>query len=49
VYADAFSLGPVWLIFRRDASSRVIAFGISGERMWDLPFARQPEPAGTRR
>jgi hypothetical protein len=49
VYADAFSMGTVWVIFRRDASQRIIGFSISGERLWDLPFTRKPEPARTAR
>jgi hypothetical protein len=40
------ALGTVtWVIFRRDASGRVVALSISQDRMWDLPFTRQPEPA----
>ena len=46
VWADAFALGNVWIVFRRDASGRVAGFSISGDRMWDLPFTRQPTPSG---
>jgi len=45
VYADAFSGALGWVIFRRNASGRVVALSISQPRMWDLPFTRQPEPA----
>jgi hypothetical protein len=29
--------------FRRDASNRISSFSVSGNRMWDLPFIRQPD------
>ncbi|MGH9627480.1 MAG: hypothetical protein ACRD7E_03840 [Bryobacteraceae bacterium] len=45
VYADAFSMGTVWVTFRRDASRRVFSLSVSGERMWDLPFIRQSDLA----
>lgn len=48
VYADAFSTNFGWVIFRRDASGRVVALSLSLERMWDLPFTRQPEAGTTR-
>lgn len=48
VYADAFSGGLGWIVFRRDAAGRVVGLSVSQERMWDLPFTRQPAPAGPR-
>jgi CubicO group peptidase (beta-lactamase class C family) len=46
VYPDGFfsnSLG--WVVFRRDGSGRPVSVSISQDRMWDLPFTRQPESA----
>jgi CubicO group peptidase (beta-lactamase class C family) len=49
VYADGFSSALGWVIFRRDASGRVVALSVSQDRVWDLQFARQPESATARR
>lgn len=49
VYADGFSSALGWVIFRRDASGRIVALSVSQERVWDLRFARQPESATTSR
>jgi CubicO group peptidase (beta-lactamase class C family) len=39
-YADGFS-GPLGFVrFHRDASGRVIAFGVTQDRVWDLRFAK---------
>jgi CubicO group peptidase (beta-lactamase class C family) len=47
VYADAFTSPLGWVRFHRDASGRPIALGVSQERVWDLRFIRQSEPAAT--
>jgi CubicO group peptidase (beta-lactamase class C family) len=43
VYPDGFFSNVGWIVFRRDASGRPITLSISQDRMWDLPFTRQPE------
>jgi hypothetical protein len=48
VYADAFWGALGWVVFRRDASGRIVALSVSQDRMWDLPYTRQAEPGTTR-
>ena len=44
VYADAFTGGLGWVVFRRDAAGRVVGLSLAQERLWDLRFTRQPDP-----
>jgi CubicO group peptidase (beta-lactamase class C family) len=42
IYKDAFAAQGLGLVrFRRDAAGRVTALGVTGDRVWDLRFARQ--------
>jgi hypothetical protein len=47
VYADAFTGGLGWVVFRRDAAGRVVGLSLGSERLWDLPFTRQPDTVPT--
>ena len=47
VYADAFNGGLGWVVFRRDAAGRVVGLSLGSERLWDLPFTRQPDTVPT--
>lgn len=47
VYADAFSGGLGWVVFRRDAAGRVVGLSLGSERLWDLRFTRQLDTVPT--
>jgi hypothetical protein len=43
VYADAFTGGLGWVVFRRDAAGRVVGLSLGSERLWNLRFTRLPD------
>jgi CubicO group peptidase (beta-lactamase class C family) len=46
LYADAFTGSIGTVLFRREGG-RVTGLSVVQDRVWDLKFARRPEPAGT--
>jgi hypothetical protein len=42
VLRDGFTSGLGWMIFQRDSAGRVVGVNVSGERVWNLRFTRQP-------
>jgi hypothetical protein len=42
VFRDGFTSGLGWMIFQRDSAGRVVGLNVSGDRVWNLRFTRQP-------
>jgi len=42
VFRDGFTSGLGWMIFQRDSVGRVVGVNVSGDRVWNLRFTRQP-------
>jgi hypothetical protein len=42
VFRDGFTSGLGWMIFQRDSAGRVVGVNVSGDRVWNLRFTRQP-------
>jgi CubicO group peptidase (beta-lactamase class C family) len=46
VSGDRFFIGPISLVFRRDAQDKVDGLSVSVDRVWDMRFERQPGRPG---